>query len=48
MVWFKVDDTLATHAKVVRAGNAATNEDGPGRCVNTVIPGPRRPSEEID
>lgn len=23
MPWFKVDDTLATHAKVVRAGNAA-------------------------
>lgn len=23
MPWFKVDDTLATHAKVVRAGNSA-------------------------
>lgn len=23
MVWFKVDDTLATHPKAVRAGNAA-------------------------
>jgi hypothetical protein len=23
MPWFKVDDTLATHAKVVRAGNTA-------------------------
>lgn len=28
--------------------NGGTNSDGPGRCANTVIPGPRRSTKEID
>lgn len=28
--------------------NGGTNTDGPGRCANTVIPGPRRTNEEFD
>ena len=28
--------------------NGGTSKDGPGRCANTVIPGPRRTSKEFD
>ena len=28
--------------------NGGTNQDGPGRCANTVIPGPRRSVEGTD